>query len=89
MAESWATTTFHCRRIAGLLQAEELTLLESALPAAETTLQDLAEAGYVDAEFPRGAEPLPLVAVRSRRGVCEWRSVQVPQVEGGDKKLSL
>ncbi len=48
-------------RLAVLLRADELVLLKSGMPADLTTLQEAADAGYVDRHFPAAAAGLTRV----------------------------
>ncbi len=56
---SWDVTSDSiAARVATALEAAELVLLKSALPAGWTNLESLARSGYVDAYFPRAAYSL-------------------------------
>lgn len=58
----WAVTSDSiAARLAAAVEAEELVLLKSSLPASPCTLQEAADAGYVDKYFPAAAAELPVV----------------------------
>ncbi len=69
LPHSWdATSDAIAARIAELLGSNELVLLKSCLPAAEiATLEQAANAGYVDRCFPEFAATLPLVRLVNLR----------------------
>jgi 5-(aminomethyl)-3-furanmethanol phosphate kinase len=62
LPHSWDVTSDSiAARLAARLEAGELVLLKSDLPAGRATLQDLADAGYVDRYFPIAAAGLARV----------------------------
>ena len=64
---SWDVTSDSiAARVALALEADELVLLKSALPAGPENLESLARAGYVDAYFPRAAQSLRVRCVNLR-----------------------
>jgi len=64
---SWDVTSDSISaRVASVLQANELILLKSSLPAGSSHLQTLADNGYVDAYFPRVAGSLQVRCVNLR-----------------------
>jgi 5-(aminomethyl)-3-furanmethanol phosphate kinase len=69
LPHSWDVTSDSiAARIADLLGSEELVLFKSCLPAAEiASLEQTANAGYVDGCFPEFASKLPLVRLVNLR----------------------
>jgi 5-(aminomethyl)-3-furanmethanol phosphate kinase len=62
LPHSWDVTSDSiAARVGAILRAEELVLLKSSLPSADATLQQAAEADYVDRYFPTAAACLPRV----------------------------
>jgi len=60
LPQDWSVTSDSIAALAAqMLQASELVLLKSALPAAGMTYSQAAEQGYVDSHFPSAAPWLP------------------------------
>jgi len=78
LPHSWDVTSDSiAARLAVLLRADELVLLKSSLPADRATLDEAAEAGYVDRYFPAAAAALTRVrCVNLRSDIFEEVSLR-------------
>jgi aspartokinase-like uncharacterized kinase len=67
LPESWEVTSDSiAARVAKVLQARELVLLKSSLPAGPASRESLARLGYVDRYFPRASRGLIVRAIDLR-----------------------
>ena len=80
---SWDVTSDSiAARLTSLVGAEELTLLKSALPAKGHTIDEAAEAGYVDRFFPQAVDGLAVV-----RAVNLWGEGFAETIWRGNKSV--